>query len=77
MEEFNIPASVISIAEHYHSLIDGLVIDNKDDTQAKQIESMGLQVKVTNTIMKNDQDKIQLAQDVVAFAETINTKGGS
>ena len=77
MEEFNIPASVISIAEHYHSLIDGLVIDNKDDTQAMQIESMGLQVKVTNTIMKNDQDKIQLAQDVVAFAETINTKGGS
>ena len=77
MEEFNIPTSVTSIAEHYHSLIDGLVIDNKDDTQAIQIESMGIQVKVTNTIMKNDQDKIQLAQDVVAFAESINTKGGS
>ena len=77
MEEFKIPVSVISIAEHYHPLIDGLVIDNKDGNQATQIESMGLQVKVTNTIMKNDQDKIQLAQDVITFTESINTEGGS
>ena len=76
MNEIGIPASVISIAKHYHLLIDGLIIDQKDKIMASEIQSMGIEVGVTNTIMKTEADKIQLAQDVVAFSQEIITKKG-
>ena len=76
MNEIGIPASVISIAKHYHLLIDGLIIDQKDKIMASEIQSMGIEVGVTNTIMKTEADKIQLAQDVVAFSQKIITKKG-
>jgi len=74
MNEMGIPVSVISIAQHYQPLIDGLIIDKRDKMMASEIQSMGIQVEVTNTIMNTDADKIQLAQDLVAFSQEINTK---
>ena len=43
---------------------------------ASEIQSMGIEVEVTNTIMKTDADKVQLAQDLIAFSQKFNTKKG-
>ena len=74
MNEMGIPISVTSVAQHYQALIDGLIIDERDKIMASEIQSMGIEVEVTNTIMKTNADKIQLAQDLIAFSQTFNTK---
>ena len=76
MNEMGIPVSVTSVAQHYQPLIDGLIIDERDKTMASEIQSMGIEVEVTNTIMKTDADKVQLAQDLIAFSQKFNTKKG-
>jgi hypothetical protein len=77
MHEIDIPVSVMGIAEHYHPLIDGLEIDYKDKIISSEIQSMGIEVQVTNTVMNHDSDKIQLAQDVVEFSQMISVKKDS
>jgi hypothetical protein len=77
MHEMDIPVSVMGIAEHYHPLIDGLVIDHKDKIMSSKMLSMGIAVQVTNTVMNCDSDKIQLAQDVVEFSQMISVKKDS
>ena len=77
MHEMDIPVSVMGIAEHYHPLIDGLVIDHKDKIMSSKMQSMGIAVQVTNTVMNCDSDKIQLAQDVVEFSQMISVKKDS
>jgi hypothetical protein len=57
-------------------MLDGLLIDERDKTMASEIQSMGIEVEVTNTIMKTDADKIQLAQDLIVFSQKFNTKKG-
>ena len=76
MNEMGIPVTVASVAQHYQPLIDGLIIDERDKTMASEIQSMGIEVEVTNTIMKTDADKIQLAQDLIVFSQKFNTKKG-
>ena len=61
-------ASVISVAQHYRGLIDGIVIDVIDADAKPVIEALGLRVAVTNTVMKGPADQARLADDVLAFA---------
>ena len=71
MEELGMTVDVVAIADHYRDVIDGLVIDYQDRGQLEQIQSMGIQVAVTNTVMVSLEDRIQLARDVLGFAAGI------
>jgi len=53
------------------------VIDHKDKIMSSKMQSMGIEVQVTNTVMNCDSDKIQLAQDVVEFSHMISVKKDS
>jgi len=68
MLELGIGATTRAICQHYGSLIDGLVIDEADTTDADRI---GVKVAVTRTLMGNLDDKRNLARDVLAFAERL------
>ena len=68
MEELDIPASNLSIAEYYRDFLDGLIIDNGDRHEAPAIREMGIEVKVTNTVMRSPQDRIALAETTLQFA---------
>lgn len=72
MTELGLESTVVALAEHYAGTIDGLVIDTVDSAEAAKIESVGLRVFVTDTIMKTDDDKIRLAQETLAFARRLN-----
>ena len=68
MEELGTPVSNVSIAAHYHGLIDGLVIDSVDAGDAAVIDEP---VFATCTLMQDLNDRVRLANEVLAFAHTL------
>ena len=67
MEEMGLEVNVITIANHYQDLIDGLIIDNTDVEYVQAIESSGIKVKVSNILMNNNDDKTRLAEEAIEF----------
>ncbi len=68
MAELGTPVSNVSIAAHYHGLIDGLVIDSVDAGDAAAIDEP---VLATCTLMQDIDDRVRLAREVLAFAHTL------
>ena len=69
--ELGLRPSALSVAEHFQDLLAGIVIDNKDQHLAPDIQALDIQVHVTDTIMKNKQDRIGLGEEVLAFASAM------
>jgi LPPG:FO 2-phospho-L-lactate transferase len=65
MAELGLPVSPTTVAHHYAGLIDGFVLD-QTDVELK--EEIGVPVCLTNTLMRNLDDKVALARAVCAFA---------
>ncbi|MCH8052109.1 MAG: 2-phospho-L-lactate transferase [Chloroflexi bacterium] len=59
-------ASAVSIARLYEDFLDVLVIDETDEALAPKIEALGVDVVVTDTIMKSMAKKSALARTVLA-----------
>jgi len=72
MNELGLEANVLTIAQHYKDYIDGIVIDTSDQDYVEQIESMGIQVKLSEIMMNNDDDKKRVAEDVIHFIDHIS-----
>jgi LPPG:FO 2-phospho-L-lactate transferase len=60
--------SALGVARLYAGLIDGMIIDSLDAALAAPIAALGLQVEVTNTVMRDDSDRQALAETALAFA---------
>ena len=71
MTERGIAPSAAAIAEHYAGLIDGLVIDEADRSQAAAIAATGVAVEIAATMMTRRAEKQALARAVLAFAGRI------
>ena len=67
MKELDMPANNLSIAEYYGDFLDGLIIDTADARETRAIEQLGIKVKVTNTVMRSVQDRIDLAETTLRF----------
>jgi len=57
--------STFGVAKLYSDFLDTFVIDNLDAAEKSRIENFGIRVKMTNTIMKTLEDKVQLAKVVL------------
>ena len=68
MRELGIEVSNVSIAAHYHGLIDGLIIDAVD---ADQVREIAVPVHSTGTLMQSLEDRVRLADEVLAFASAL------
>ena len=68
MAELDMPANNLSIAEYYRDFLDGLIIDSGDGHEAQAIGELGIKVKVTNTVMRSLQDRIDLAETTLQYA---------
>ena len=71
MQELSMPSTAYAVAKYYGDLLDGFVIDESDAFQVEAIEALGIKVLVTPTIMKSLQDRIDLAQQVLAFSQSL------
>ena len=57
--------SAFSVAKLYADFLDTFVIDTKDVEEKNRIEQLGIDVKVTDTVMKSLEDKVRLAKTVL------------
>lgn len=57
--------SAFSVAKLYSDFLDSFVIDVKDADEKKRIEQLGIDVKVTDTVMTKLEDKVRLAKAVL------------
>ena len=68
MVELGLAVTNESIAGHYRSLIDGLVVDEADGADAARLDVPTLAVP---TLMRDLADRERLAGDILAFAATL------
>jgi LPPG:FO 2-phospho-L-lactate transferase len=68
LSELKKERSPLTIARHYHDLIDGLIIDHADRYSAA---ALPVPVRVTDTLMRTLEDRERVAVESVAFAELI------
>lgn len=71
MQELGISPSALSVAEHYHGIIDGFVFDLADKDLTHRIAALGVVPMPAQTIMRDSNDRIALAKDCVAFAKRL------
>lgn len=74
MRELGRDPSPRGVAGEYLGLIDGFVIDREDVAAAEGVRSLGLEVLVAPTVMRNDHDRVALARAVLGFAAAIREK---
>ncbi len=65
--ELGIEPSALAVANHYRGLVNGFVVDTIDRSLQGGIKELGMQVLVTNTLMKSHDDRSRLAQDLLGF----------
>lgn len=68
LNELGLDVSALAVARKYAGLIGGFVIDIQDSALQPEIESLGLEVYVTNTIMTDDASRRRLARETLDFA---------
>jgi LPPG:FO 2-phospho-L-lactate transferase len=75
MAELGLEVSPISVARHYGDLLNGFILDESDRDMAAQVENLGLEVTICDTIMKSVEDKKRLARVALDFAGTLAPPG--
>jgi LPPG:FO 2-phospho-L-lactate transferase len=71
MRELGREVTARSVAMEYYKLIDGFIIDGADEDQADGILACGMEVVIAQTVMRNLEDRVRLAQTVLDFARAI------
>ncbi|HSB96444.1 MAG TPA: 2-phospho-L-lactate transferase [Spongiibacteraceae bacterium] len=72
LAELKLPSSALAVAEHYADVLDGIVIDETDAVLATAIEELGIAVHIAQTVMSSLDDRIDLAREVLLFAERLS-----
>jgi LPPG:FO 2-phospho-L-lactate transferase len=65
MRGLGFEVSPFSVAELYSDFLDIFVLDTADSGEKGRIEELGIEVEVTNTLMKSLEDKVELARTVL------------
>ncbi|MCQ3937766.1 MAG: 2-phospho-L-lactate transferase [Chloroflexi bacterium] len=63
--ELGIEPSALAVARHYHTVLTGFVLDNADSAIESEIKNLGIRTLVTDTLMNREQDRVQLANEVL------------
>ena len=66
MEAQGFPVSIAGVAQFYRDFLNILVVDDRDAESATPLQSASFRVHCTNTLMKTTQDRMNLAQAVLA-----------
>jgi LPPG:FO 2-phospho-L-lactate transferase len=68
MGELGLDVTAVAVAAHYQGLIDGFVLDRTDAALTDRVGALGPEVLVTETVMQSLDDRVALAEAVLAFA---------
>ncbi len=67
MAELGWEVSPVGVARHLRDVLTCWVIDKADQSYQNELTHLGLQVLVTNTVMKNDAERAQLAREILGM----------
>jgi LPPG:FO 2-phospho-L-lactate transferase len=70
-QELGIEPSALSVAKHYGDFIQGFVFDHIDVGDETEIQRLGLQTLVTDTLMVSSQERKRLAVEIMVFCEQL------
>ena len=59
--------SSTGVARMYEGLVDGMVIDRIDERERAGIEAIGMRVLVTESVMRDVEDRVRLASETLQF----------
>jgi LPPG:FO 2-phospho-L-lactate transferase len=68
MRSLGLEASAYGVAQIYKNFLYGFVIDKLDEDQKQRVESLGLKVVATNSLMKDLDHKERLAKACLDIA---------
>ena len=71
LRDLGFSVSAYTIAKYYSDFIDGFILDKGDENEISRIESLGMQVGLTDTVMTDLKSKIKLAENVLRFSKTL------
>ncbi|MDY6847346.1 MAG: 2-phospho-L-lactate transferase [Chloroflexota bacterium] len=71
VEELGLKPSAAAVAKHYQDILTGFVFDIQDRQELEKIERWRIITLVTDILMKNNQDRFRLAEEVLRFCGTI------
>jgi LPPG:FO 2-phospho-L-lactate transferase len=75
LAELGHDVSALGVARYYRDWVDGFVLDAQDAGLARDIEALGMKVRVADTMMRNDDDKQRVARDVLDFVDELAVSG--
>jgi LPPG:FO 2-phospho-L-lactate transferase len=75
LAELGHDVSALGVARYYKDWVDGFVLDAQDAGLARDIEALGMTVRVADTMMRNDDDKRRLAAEVLEFVDELAVSG--
>jgi LPPG:FO 2-phospho-L-lactate transferase len=71
MKELDAPITNDALAEHYRGVVGAWLIDEVDDDQCDDLRRKGFQCRSMPTLMKDDKDRVGLAQAVLRFCNDL------
>ena len=71
LRELGHEVSALAVARQYQGLADGFVLDHADAELAPAVSALGMQVRVTDTIMRDADASAALADSIMEFASTL------
>jgi LPPG:FO 2-phospho-L-lactate transferase len=72
MQELGLRPSAAAVARHYKGVIDGFVLDEVDGASQAEISEAGAAVRAAATVMRNQADRIRLAETCLAFVDELS-----
>lgn len=72
MSELGQTPSATAVARHYRGLLSGLVVDDVDADQGPAITALGMKARATAAIMVDDDDRVRLAKETLAFVRDLS-----
>lgn len=67
LEQMGLDVSALSVAKLYQDFLDIFVLDQRDKALASRIASLGMQVRTADTLMNSNEDRLALAQVLLAM----------
>jgi 2-phospho-L-lactate transferase/gluconeogenesis factor (CofD/UPF0052 family) len=69
MRELGHDVSALTVARHHAPLLTGFVIDQQDGDLAPEIESLGVKVVVSDTLMRDSANRRRVAEACLSLAK--------
>ena len=71
--ELGVETTPVSIARHYGEMLIGLIYDEADADASGALLELGVRSRRTRTVMRSERDRRRVAEELLAFGESLIT----